>query len=91
MSTSLKGFNIAVSFFTETNLAAIFLLRTERFVVFEPLDPVGEELYPIAGTEAVSASFFMILPSLPEPETCEASIPLPSNTLFAAGAGLPVS
>ncbi|MNY38278.1 hypothetical protein D3C86_1728950 [compost metagenome] len=67
ISTSLKVVNIAVSFFTETNLAAIFLLRTESFVVDVPLFP--PLALPIAGTEAVTASSFVILPSLPEPLT----------------------
>ncbi|MPN49033.1 hypothetical protein SDC9_196646 [bioreactor metagenome] len=82
---------MAVSFFTETNLAANFLLRTESFVVVEALEPLIEETEPIAGTAAVSASCLVILPSFPEPETCSGVIPFSSRIFLAAGEGVPAA
>ena len=91
MSTSLKVVNIAVSFLTVTNLAAIFLRRTESFVVLEPREPLVSEEDPIEGTAAFTASSLVILPSFPDPETWAESIPFSSRIFLAAGDGVPVA
>ena len=77
----MKVVSIAVSFFTETNLAASFLLKTESFVTVCLRFPCA---LPIAAT-AFIASSLVIFPPTPVPVTLSESMLFSFKITFANG------
>src|SRR5690606_23521421 len=86
ISTSLNVVNIAVSFLADTKRSATLRRNIDNLERDSPLVPPAG--VPIDGL-ALTASSFVIRPSFPEPDTCEASIPFSAKIFLAAGLGLP--
>ncbi len=103
--TSLKVVNMAVSFFTETNLRETVFLSEDIFSLRSFLEPatgvvacVSDFGSAFEDSEGEGADFFaawasslVIRPSLPVPETSEALIPFSERILAAAGEACPVA
>ena len=96
ISTSLKVVNMAVSFFTATNLLAIVFLRDDIFSLLTTLSSLTALTTTALGASALAgagagvalrASSLVILPPTPEPPTCSAVNPFSAITLAAAGEG----
>jgi hypothetical protein len=73
---------MAVSFFTETNLSATFLLNIESLVLVSDL--LESSTLPIAGFPN-NTSCFVILPDFPDPFNAVTSIFFSSAIFLAAG------
>src|SRR5690606_9705887 len=88
MFTSLKVVNMAVVFLASTNRSATLRRSIDILLLLLPLlPPVG---VPMEGT-ALTASSLVTRPSLPVPETEEASMPFSARIFLAAGLAEPVA